>query len=494
MWITELVRRRRHAVRPMAAGLAVALLAGCEGVTAPKESQPALLPLYAITPATVRSLIVEVSGPGIAPTLTVNLPVGPNDVASGTIAVLPGAPRRIIVSAVDTAGIISHKADTTVRLLPGANAAINLTLLPLVASAPITVTFGSITIAITSGPSSMIAGDVAAFAATVSGVYGGPVPADSINWGSSDPSVLTFAGSVATAVRAGTSTVTASWRGATATRVVTISPSSALVGTLLVEQSMPTCCEQLSLYRFATASSVVALPQNAGQGDLSPDGTRIVFWRPFDNRIFRANADATGEVVIASGATCYAPRWSFDGARVTYTREVGGGAASREIMLMNADGSGAVQLTSNGAADESPQLSPDGSKVVFHSDRDGNYEVYVMSSNGQNQLRLTNAAGFDGEPSWSPDGSRILFTSNRSGSMEIWAMNADGSGQVALTTGSGGPAAQIGRWSPDGQRFSFRRLVSGQEGIYTARVDGSDVRLVRATPAGVTFEFVRSWR
>ncbi len=477
----------------------VAALAGlvtvvsCSDGTAP-TAPLASITLYSITPATVRSLLVQVSGPGISPTLTVNVPVDSAGVASGTIRVLPGVARQIVVSAFDTSGIVSHMADTTVRLLSGNNPTLTLVLKPLVASAPIVVTFGSIGVVVTGGPTTMVVGDTATYIATVSGVYGGPVPPDSIAWGSSDPSALRFVGAVATAFRAGSAIVTASFRGVTATRSVTISPDTAITGTFLIEVNGTSCCEQLSLFRLPGGAASVVIPSPSGQGDLTPDKSAIAFWRPFDNRIFKSTATGANEVVIASGAIHYTPRWSASGQTLTLTREVGGGATSREIFLMNADGSGLTRLTNNGAEDGAAHLSPDGTRIVFVSGRDGNLEVYVMNSDGTNPLRLTNAPGLDAEPSWSPDGTRILFTSDRAGAPEIFSMAPDGSAVTQLTTGSGSPVVQIGRWSPDGQRISFARASAGVSAVWTAKADGSDARKLRATPVGVSWEYVRSWR
>jgi hypothetical protein len=49
------------------------------------------------------------------------------------------------------------------------------------------------------------------------------------------------------------------------------------------------------------------------------------------------------------------------------------------------------------------------SKIVFRSNRDGNWELYVMNSDGSDQKNLTNNPGNDGSPSWSPDGKKIVF-------------------------------------------------------------------------------------
>jgi len=104
-----------------------------------------------------------------------------------------------------------------------------------------------------------------------------------------------------------------------------------------------------------------------------------------------------------------------------------------EIYVMNADGSGRTNLTNNPAADYDSTWSPDGTKIAFISDRDGNWEIYVMNADGSGQTRLTNNPANDHGPTWSPDGAMIAFVSDRDGNKEIYIMNADGSGQMRLT-------------------------------------------------------------
>ena len=67
---------------------------------------------------------------------------------------------------------------------------------------------------------------------------------------------------------------------------------------------------------------------------------------------------------------------------------------------MDASGSNQVRITNNSAGDLFPMWSPDGTKIAFHSDRDGNYEIYVMDANGTNQTRLTNNIAVDALPIW----------------------------------------------------------------------------------------------
>ena len=84
---------------------------------------------------------------------------------------------------------------------------------------------------------------------------------------------------------------------------------------------------------------------------------------------------------------------------------------TREIYLMNADGSDQVRLTDNPAEDFLAAWSPDGTRIAFTSRRDENAEIYVMDADGSNLTRLTNNSDDDIRPAWSPDGELIAFTS-----------------------------------------------------------------------------------
>ena len=70
---------------------------------------------------------------------------------------------------------------------------------------------------------------------------------------------------------------------------------------------------------------------------------------------------------------------------------------------MNADGSNQVNLSKNRADDVVPaSCSPDGTQIIFASNRNGNFELYVMNADGGNQTRLTDNMADDLSPDWSP--------------------------------------------------------------------------------------------
>ena len=141
--------------------------------------------------------------------------------------------------------------------------------------------------------------------------------------------------------------------------------------------------------------------------------------------------------------------WSPDGTKILFSST---GDGNYEIYVVNADGSAVSRLTNNSAYDLQPVWSPDGTKIAFDSDRDGNTVantgIYVMNADGSGVRRLTDPGG-DYGAAWSPDGSQIAFTRHRNGEDEIWVMNADGSGLRNLTNN---PNAQdvAPAWRPRG--------------------------------------------
>ena len=93
------------------------------------------------------------------------------------------------------------------------------------------------------------------------------------------------------------------------------------------------------------------------------------------------------------------------------------------------------QLTALKGASYDPAWSPTGSWIAFVSTDSGGDEIYRVNPDGSVTQRLTfNTWEWDKHPSWAPDGSRIVFYSNRdSGRRQLWMMNNDGSGQVNLS-------------------------------------------------------------
>jgi Tol biopolymer transport system component len=212
----------------------------------------------------------------------------------------------------------------------------------------------------------------------------------------------------------------------------------------------------------------------------SPGGGKIVFRsrRALDgtdnvivpNNIWVINADGTGATPLtnltAVGADSLSPVWSPNGSsKIAFvskraldpTSNAANNNDTGNIWVMNADGSGAKPLTNLTAAtadSDRPAWSPDGSKIVFDSQRaldlsdnaNTNFtdNIWVVNADGSGATALTQvtAVSSSSDAVWSPGGNKIFFASRNAldGSnagifaFNIWVMNADGTGATPLTS------------------------------------------------------------
>lgn len=164
-----------------------------------------------------------------------------------------------------------------------------------------------------------------------------------------------------------------------------------------------------------------------------------------------------------------------------------------EIYAMNPDGSSVVQLTDNSVDDYDPTVSPEGQRIVFRSHRDGNAEIYTMDIDGSNVIRLTNDPGGDVHPTWSPDGSQIVYSSQVEGNRKIFIMNANGSVKTRVTNTADDDT--FPSYSPDGTRLAFRRISGSTQQIGLVDIDGNNESLLNTgRPIGYANSVpVRPW-
>ncbi|MEZ5318716.1 MAG: hypothetical protein R2752_15055 [Vicinamibacterales bacterium] len=217
-----------------------------------------------------------------------------------------------------------------------------------------------------------------------------------------------------------------------------------------------------------------------------------------------------------------APSWSPDSARLVFYREQPNHKA--DLFVMAANGTAVEQLTFTEHADEGgPAFAPDGQRIAYDTDQDGNFEIYAMDLAGRTTRRLTTNPGRDVAPAWSPDGSRIAFMSDRDSAPEfdLYLMDADGANVERLTTGgtywfprfspdgrelafhlwrdvnvmdldtriirrlTTDPAnGMYPTWSPDGRQIAFMSWRNGRTELFVMDADGGNQRVLLSSPAG----------
>ncbi len=222
----------------------------------------------------------------------------------------------------------------------------------------------------------------------------------------------------------------------------------------------------------------------------SPTANKLAYvWQPGGWAKVRAvNLDGSGIIDIDTNSHAEGPNWSNDGTRLAYDYFPGsstttiytikpdgtdrtavwtfsgkypgndcawspddqyilaslqtrawnyGPPVTAAIYRIKADGSEAIALTDETYRNHIGKLvgvntngndvwSPDGSRIVFSSDKDGDFEIYLMDNDGNNVQQLTNNSGMDDEASWSPDGSKILYASDKYENWDIYVVEVEG--------------------------------------------------------------------
>ncbi|MGQ0793420.1 MAG: hypothetical protein ACT4NX_04945 [Deltaproteobacteria bacterium] len=190
-------------------------------------------------------------------------------------------------------------------------------------------------------------------------------------------------------------------------------------------------------------------------------------------RVYEATSDRVRDAAHKFANLVMKELTGIDGFFTYKIAFVSGVEDRRDLFLMDYDGFGLRRITNHRALVLSPHCSPDGSKILFNSDKVFDQDLYSLSLGGKGvEQRLTRTFRLEQSPEWSPDGSKMAF----SAAGDIYIANPDGSSPVNITRH---PSIDVSpAWSPDGSRIAFTSDRSGSPQIYVMSAKGGSAKRI----------------
>ncbi len=253
------------------------------------------------------------------------------------------------------------------------------------------------------------------------------------------------------------------------------------------------CTARSALMPLAAGALVVsALAAPATHAATSAQHGRVAFvsYRDANHEIYALDPDSAGHATRVTRevtATDSDPSLSPDGTKVVFSsdRSQPGAGKAFEIYMMNADGTGpATRLTENATSDTDPAFSSDGTQIAFVRGGD----IYTMHLPDRGVTQLTSNSASEASPVFSPDGQRIAFSrlsydKTATGNVDIYTVDVRDPSAVRRLTDD--PAAdEDPAFSPDGKALAFTSNRGEGGTLYTMDADGSDEVLIPSSELG----------
>jgi Tol biopolymer transport system component len=175
-------------------------------------------------------------------------------------------------------------------------------------------------------------------------------------------------------------------------------------------------------------------PDNKLDGPLFRPGTSELAFTSREARygLWTMDLASGAERQIVPDTLIPANRVSPDGSQVAVVIGLGGNIQALAIVPIT--GGAMRTIIAGGGSVEDPSWSPDGTKILFGSDRGGSEDIWVVDAASGALRRVTDWPGYENQPAWKGDGSAIYFVADRDSKLgDVWSAPAAGGEPVRLT-------------------------------------------------------------